>query len=160
VPNYPQVSDILNTSYVEDLAKKAPTLAPSKDVTTFSATQNLGEVVSKRSWSINFQTGSASFDPTATAQLEKLAQDLLTTELVIELDGHTDNTGNSTVNQPLSQQRADAVKKWLMAKSSVSFPPERFIVKGFGDSKPVADNGTDAGRAKNRRVDVLMGTGG
>ncbi len=160
VPNYPAVADILNTSYVEDLARKAPTMAPSKDVTTFTATQNVGAIVSKKNWSINFQTGSAAFDPTATKQLEDLSRDLLTTDLVIELDGHTDNTGNSTVNQPLSQQRADAVKKWLMAKSSVSFPPERFIVKGFGDSKPVADNGTDAGRAKNRRVDVIMGVGG
>ena len=78
----------------------------------------------------------------------------------VRLEGNADERGGREYNLALGQKRADAVKKWLMNKSSVSFPPERFIVKGFGDSKPVADNGTDAGRAKNRRVDVLMGTGG
>ncbi len=160
VPNYPPVSDILDTSYVQDLAKKAPPIAQSKDVATFSTDAGLGTKVSGKSWSISFQTGSASFSPDAIKTLQKLENDLITTELVIELDGHTDNTGSQTVNLPLSQQRAEAVKSWLMQQSPVNFPATRFIVKGFGDSVAIADNSTEAGRSVNRRVEVKMGTGG
>ncbi len=160
VPNYPPVKDILDTSYVQDLAKKAPTVTASVDMPTFKADTGLGTKVSGKSWSISFQTGSASFTPDALKTLQKLEQDLITTELVVELDGHTDNTGSSEVNLPLSQKRAEAVKNWLMQQAPSQFPSTRFIVKGFGDSVAIADNSTEAGRSVNRRVEVKMGTGG
>ena len=157
VPSYPAVEDILDTSYVQSLAKKAPTLAASKDVPTYKAGAAISDVVSKKSWSINFETGSASFTPDAQKALAALKLDLITTNLMVEIDGHTDNTGDPGNNKTLSVARANAVASWLVQQSTVNFPRDRFSVKGFGQDKPVASNDSDSGRAKNRRVEVTMG---
>jgi outer membrane protein OmpA-like peptidoglycan-associated protein len=156
VPSYPPVAEILDTSYVQDLAKAAPTMAAATDVPTFQA-GGVTTVVAKKSWSITFETGSAALTADGQKQMAALKQDLITTDLVVEIDGHTDNTGDPANNRTLSQARATTVKSWLMAQSSVNFPADRFTVKGYGQDKPVATNDTDAGRAKNRRVDIIMG---
>jgi OmpA-OmpF porin, OOP family len=158
VPSYPPVGDVLDTSYVEDLLKKAPIAITSADVATYNKNAAITNVVSKKSWSIMFQTGSAAFSSEAQKTLDALKNDLVITDLVIEIDGHTDNTGDATGNKTLSQNRANAVRDWLMKQSTTNFPADRFSVKAFGQDKPVATNDTELGRAKNRRVDVIMGT--
>jgi OmpA-OmpF porin, OOP family len=157
VPNYPKASEILDTSYVQDLARQAPAMKTSVDVPKYYPGAQIAQTVSKKSWSINFQTGSAVLAPDAKVTLENLKRDLIVTDLLIELDGHTDNTGDPTTNNTLSSARATAVREWLVSQSSTNFPEDRFSTKGFGDSKPVATNDTEAGRAKNRRVDIIMG---
>lgn len=157
VPNYPPASQILDTSYVQDLAKKAPTQITSADVTKFQPGATMQQQVSTKNWSINFVTGSAALAPDAIKTLQALEQDLITTELLIEIDGHTDNTGDATNNMTLSKARAESVKNWLMQQSSVHFPADRFQVRGFGDTKPIATNDSDGGRSKNRRVEIKMG---
>jgi OOP family OmpA-OmpF porin len=68
----------------------------------------------------------------------------------VEISGHTDNVGKRSTNMKLSQQRADAVKAWLVAKG---IDASRMTAKGYGPDKPVAPNTTAEGRAKNRRID-------
>jgi len=74
-------------------------------------------------------------------------------ELKIRIEGHTDNVGNADANLTLSEKRALAVKAYLVNKLSVD--AARLTSKGFGASKPVADNTTDEGRQKNRRVELV-----
>ena len=73
--------------------------------------------------------------------------------LRLSVDGHTDNTGKSEKNLVLSQQRAGAVKKYLVSKG---VEESRIVATGYGQSNPVADNKTAAGRARNRRVELKL----
>ena len=74
---------------------------------------------------------------------------------VVEIHGHTDSQGNPEGNQKLSEQRAFAVKSWLEKKSPVNFPSGRVRVFAHGSSNPIAPNGTDEGRAQNRRIEIV-----
>src|ERR1039457_6974206 len=69
----------------------------------------------------------------------------------IEVQGHTDNVGGDAYNQTLSEARAKAIVTWLTQHGIAG---DRLTAKGFGKTKPIADNATDAGRAKNRRVEI------
>jgi len=72
----------------------------------------------------------------------------------VELSGHTDSKGDDTYNQRLSERRTEAVKRWLVASEAI--PAERLTALGWGERKPVASNDDDAGRQKNRRVEVVI----
>ena len=76
----------------------------------------------------------------------------------MEIHGHTDAVGPADANQTLSEARSFAVKKYLESQSSVSFPEGRLRVFSHGQSNPVAPNSTPEGRAKNRRVEIVIGT--
>ena len=71
--------------------------------------------------------------------------------LKLEVQGHTDNVGSDAYNQTLSEARARAVVDWLTKHGTA---PDRLTAKGYGQTVPVADNNTDEGRAKNRRVEI------
>jgi OmpA-OmpF porin, OOP family len=82
-------------------------------------------------------------------EIVKLLQQ--SSDLKLRVEGHTDNQGNAVANQLLSEKRAQAVAAWLAAHG---IPDERLTAKGFGQTQPVADNATEDGRAKNRRVEL------
>ena len=104
---------------------------------------------------ILFDTGESTLRPRATAALGQLAALIREhPDLPIEIEGHTDSVGTRVSNARLSQARADAVKRWLAANGSV--PESRMTTRGFGPTRPVASNGTAAGRQQNRRVEVRL----
>ena len=104
---------------------------------------------------LNFKTASAEIDPGSYPLLEELAAALRANPAIsrVAVDGHTDNRGNAAANVLLSQKRAVAVVSWLTAHG---IDPRRTEARGFGPHQPVADNGTDTGRAKNRRVELVI----
>ena len=67
--------------------------------------------------------------------------------------GHTDNTGSKQYNQQLSEDRAKSVENYLLTQHGIQ--SKRIVVKGFGDTKPIAPNDSDDGRLKNRRVEFI-----
>jgi outer membrane protein OmpA-like peptidoglycan-associated protein len=87
--------------------------------------------------------------------LDEIAQVLLekTPDVILVLAGHTDNTGTEKYNDGLAVRRATAVESYLTAERGI--PPNRLIVKGYGEGAPIATNDTAEGRAKNRRVEIL-----
>jgi NitT/TauT family transport system substrate-binding protein len=102
--------------------------------------------------SIYFPSGSATLDENAKAVLDTQVVDLAATfgSAYLRISGNTDNVGNRDANVRLSRARADAVTQYLITKG---FDREKFDIVGNGPDKPVADNGTDPGRARNRRTD-------
>lgn len=159
---YPQVmptvlpyETVVNTTYIEQLAQNARS-AGTADKPTFTATAPVTESVANRSWSIEFDTGKNSFKSQAVPVLEELLNQVSVSGLTIVISGHTDNVGNSATNMTLSRQRAIAVKTWLETNAGSTFPEGRIRVRGYGDSQPVADNGSADGRAKNRRVEIAL----
>ncbi|TVR81203.1 MAG: hypothetical protein EA412_03575 [Chitinophagaceae bacterium] len=91
----------------------------------------------------------------STLELELLA-DLMKVnpELHIEIQGHTDNTGNAAYNKTLSEKRAESVRNYLLKTGDIS--SERLTYKGFGQENPIADNSTEEGRAQNRRTSIKI----
>lgn len=72
---------------------------------------------------------------------------------IINVMGHTDSTGSDQYNMELSQRRANSVAQYLIAQNLM---PQRFVVQGFGESRPIASNDTEAGRQQNRRVEIQI----
>ena len=111
-----------------------------------------GSVIALRN--IFFNTASYDLLPASNAELEKLVQLLRTnTTLRIELGGHTDNVGADAANLTLSDQRAQAVRDFVIAQG---IDASRITAKGYGETKPVATNDTEGGRAQNRRTEVTV----
>jgi outer membrane protein OmpA-like peptidoglycan-associated protein len=72
----------------------------------------------------------------------------------VEVGGHTDAVGSEIAKQKMSEKRAESAKKYLMDKFNIS--GDRMIIKGYGSTKPIADNNTQEGRSKNRRVEFRV----
>lgn len=101
---------------------------------------------------VNFETGSTKLTAESQSVLDDMAATLTKySSMVVEVSGHTSNTGSISLNRRLSQQRADAVASYLAAKG---VKPANLKAKGYGPDKPVADNATAEGRAANRRVEL------
>jgi outer membrane protein OmpA-like peptidoglycan-associated protein len=99
-----------------------------------------------------FDTGKATLKPESSKELNELAEYMqLKKSMVVEIAGHTDNVGNKDANQKLSEDRANSVRNYLIKKGITA---ERIVAKGYGDTQPIADNTSDAGKQKNRRTEV------
>ena len=99
---------------------------------------------------VTFEFNSDALTQDSLAPLNAVAKDLQAhPRLVVELEGHTDNVGADAYNLQLSQRRADAVREYLLSQG---VSPRQLTARGYGESKPVGNNKTEAGRAENRRV--------
>jgi len=116
------------------------------------STLSAGSTIALRN--IFFNTASYELLPTSNAELDKLVNLLKgSPNLRIELGGHTDNVGADAANLTLSDQRAQAVRDYVIAKG---VDGARITAKGYGETKPIATNETEAGRAQNRRTEVTV----
>ncbi len=149
---------VVNTSYLKALSDKAGANVGVVDKPVYVENAQSTGTFAKRAVSIEFETGKATFKPTAIVKLNELIDQLSINGLTIQLNGHTDNVGDPASNQALSKARADAVKAFFVANAGSSFPQERIKTRGYGDTTPIADNKTADGRAANRRVDVILQT--
>ena len=100
-----------------------------------------------------FETNSAVLEDISQQELQLVAEWMATVEddVIFELQGHTDDRGSEDWNLTLSQQRADAVRNYLV---SIGIPADRLIARGFGMTRPIDTNETEEGRANNRRTEV------
>ena len=101
---------------------------------------------------IQFKLGSAEILPESFGLLDEIFGVLKENPQIelLQIEGHTDSTGGAAINRKLSQERAGSVRKYMIDKG---IEGKRLTAKGFGPDKPIADNGTDAGREQNRRVE-------
>ena len=158
VPSFYPVEQIEDTSYLKNVATQAPSTTAA-DLPKFAATQKVTNVVSRRTWDIQFATGKADFTPATAAALKQLLSDLVVASgTLVEIHGHTDNQGSADANMKLSEDRAFAVKLWLEKQAPSSFPEGRVKVVAHGQTEPVAPNTSEEGRTKNRRVVIVLGT--
>jgi outer membrane protein OmpA-like peptidoglycan-associated protein len=158
VPSYPAVETVVDTSYLEELRAGAP--AAVAEVPAYSAADPVDEagkeVVGRKNWRINFESGNARVTADAANLLEELHAQLVVTRTIIEINGHTDADGDAETNRELSRRRALAVRDYLIERSPVSFPETRFRVMGFGEDSPLVVNDSVAHKATNRRVEIVM----
>lgn len=114
------------------------------------AAQLEGDTI-KVSETIRFETGKATIDPGSTYILDEVADILKSNPGIskMTIEGHTDSVGDAALNKQLSQDRADAVKTYIVGKG---IDAGRMDAKGFGAEQPIASNDTEEGRATNRRV--------
>jgi OOP family OmpA-OmpF porin len=111
---------------------------------------------------ISFPPGRSTIEPKSAPLLRKVQQALaLFPDAAIVIEGHTDANGSDSANLILSQDRADAVKQYLVSQFGID--AEKISSIGYGEARPVATNETAAGRARNRRIDLVIrvqGSGG
>jgi OmpA-OmpF porin, OOP family len=116
--------------------------------------QDPSKVVDKTTWfefdRLLFKTGSAELDPTSSAQVANIGAILKAFPAAhLKIGGYTDNVGDAKKNMTLSADRAKAAMAAIVAQGIAA---DRLEAEGYGDTQPVADNSTDAGRTKNRRT--------
>jgi outer membrane protein OmpA-like peptidoglycan-associated protein len=120
--------------------------------------EDKGKPVDKTTWfsfdRLDFETGSATLKPTSAEQLKNIAEIMKAyPKVALKLGGYTDNVGSADSNLKLSQKRAESTMQELV---KLGADAKRLQAEGYGEKYPVADNSTEEGRAKNRRIDLRV----
>jgi outer membrane protein OmpA-like peptidoglycan-associated protein len=144
------VSGVANATH--DVQGKVQDLAAAKR--DLGAQETEIEVRVELPADVLFDFDKADIRADAAHALAELAAVIRAYKGAVRLEGHTDAKGAPKYNQNLSERRAASVMQWLIEREQV--PAARMTTQGFGKTKPVASNDTDAGRQKNRRVEVVI----
>jgi len=145
----------------EDLAKAelsgvvaAEKLAAEQKARLEAEKRAAENVVITLSGSVLFASNKSELLPAAQSRLNQVADALMENkERRLTVEGHTDSQGSSSYNQTLSQQRADAVRSYIISRG---YPGNLIQAQGIGKDRPVADNASAEGRANNRRVEIIV----
>jgi len=155
----------IGTSGTVALVKQRLSCGPELDVAPNGVERRLvsfiddqGRRVDKETWftfdRLEFDTGSAALAPSSQPQIHNIAEILRCyPNVTVKFGGYTDNTGDPTANQRLSQARAESAKQAIVSQG---IDPARIEAEGYGQEHAVANNGTDDGRQRNRRIDILV----
>lgn len=154
MPSFMPYEKAVDKSFLLSVISNHPELLEGKAIETKYADQ-ITQAVSSRSYHIEFETGSAVIRSSSYRTLDDIFESAVVAEgLKVGVNGYTDNKGLDEVNIPLSEKRAAAVKDYLIRKG---LKEDQIESKGFGSAKPVADNSTEEGRSRNRRVEIVLG---
>ena len=113
--------------------------------------QMIDEGVPVRLNNLFFNSGKSDLLPSSVPELKRVAKIIQKENLKVEISGHTDNVGDTKMNQKLSEDRANSVKVFLISEGVAE---NLLTTIGFGESKPVESNNTTRGKSKNRRVEL------
>ncbi len=126
-----------------------------KEISVDVLVQKTAQGLSIQLNTIEFETASSTLTGDSFTVLNRVAEILNAySHYSVEIHGHTDNLGNADGNLRLSKNRAEAVKKYLVQKKKIQ--EGRIKTMGFGMERPIADNSTETGRRKNRRVELVL----
>ncbi|OQP46929.1 hypothetical protein A4H97_05260 [Niastella yeongjuensis] len=154
LPSFLPYEKAVDKSFLFSVLSNHPELLQGKAIEAKYAEQ-ITEAVSSKSYRIEFETGSANIKTASCQLLDEIFESAVVAEgLKLGVYGHTDNQGSDAVNVPLSQKRAESVKSYLLKKG---LKQNQIEAKGYGSEKPIADNSTETGRSKNRRVEIVLG---
>jgi outer membrane protein OmpA-like peptidoglycan-associated protein len=156
IPTYPDYQKVVDKSFMRTVLDNHPELLEGKPLQVQYA-EKITTQISSKSYqgksAIQFASGSYTINPSSYAILDEIFRSAIIAEnCKLGVYGHTDNVGNSQANQILSEKRAMAVRDYLIRKGLKAIEAE-----GKGDSEPIADNATPAGREQNRRVQIVLG---
>ncbi|BAV04764.1 OmpA family protein [Filimonas lacunae] len=154
MPSFMPYEKAVDKTFLQTVLANHPELLQGKAIETKYASEITSEVSSK-SYSIEFETGSANIRSSSYKLLDEIFESAVVAEgLKVGVYGHTDNSGSDAVNLPLSEKRANAVKEYLQNKGLTG---NRIEAKGYGSAKPIASNNSESGRSQNRRVEIVLG---
>jgi outer membrane protein OmpA-like peptidoglycan-associated protein len=168
--NYPQLfkdnpippyKDAVDTSFIFSAQASMNTggvQSASAETVDYAKEAQSGSVLGHKAVYINFASGSDQPLPDSVPTLNELKDALaINSQLALQIDGYTDNAGSDSVNVPLSEKRAQAVKTYFQKVAPLSFPDSRFKqVSGHGSQDPIASNASTQGKALNRRVEITQ----
>lgn len=156
----PKWGDVVNTSILRRVSLSGPEHRPEGTTAFTKADESVktSEALASRGVTVEFPFASAALTEDAKIELDTEAVGTIRSfeGARIRIVGNTDSVGSEESNRTLSLRRAESVKAYLVTK--FGYDPDRFVTVGAGASKPVADNGTADGRAKNRRTDIEVVT--
>jgi outer membrane protein OmpA-like peptidoglycan-associated protein len=136
-----------------DLKNNSKPIAIDSNIDLVTFQQMIDDGITVPINNLFFETGKYTVLSNSIPELKRIAKIIQVNNLKVVIEGHTDNVGEDAANLTLSEQRANAVKEFLIKEGC---NPSQLNTKGFGKTKPVAPNDTDKGRAKNRRVELKL----